>query len=349
MRSHARRLLLVGLAASCRSSADPSAHQGSQPTPTVEAAARPGAQSADAISADRLRAHVTFLASDEMRGRKTPSPQLDEAADYIQTVLTQVGVGPLGESYTQPVPCGAAGEPSFNVLGALPATTPKAILLTAHYDHVGEAAEGDDVVFNGANDNASGVAAMLTIARALADDPSPRRRRIVFVAFCGEEQGLRGSTAFVESPPVPLQDIVAVLNLEMLGHADPADHRRAWVTGHAYSTLAQWLDTAGKAEGVSFVPGAAIGPTEGAAFDRSDNYPFATHGVVAHTIAAGPLDEHYHALSDETQRLDYDAMVPIVRALAGAVDALARSEAIPTWTEAAPGEITRRASRTTRP
>ena len=212
-------------------------------------------------------------------------------------------------------------------------------MVSAHYDHVGEAPSGDDRVFNGANDNASGVAAMLEIADALAQVSTSARRSIVFVAFCGEEHGFRGSTGFVETPPVPLESVVAVLNLEMLGHPDPADPRRAWVTGHAYSSLARWLDRAAQAEQVSFVSGKAIGPVEAEAFDRSDNYPFALRGVVAHTIAAGPLDETYHAVSDESDRVDTDAMVPLVRALARATLELATDEARPQWSAEAPSRF----------
>lgn len=299
------------------------------------------------IDADSLRAHVTYLASDEMRGRPTPSAELDAAADYIDQTLAQSGIAPGPTGPRQRVRCGALGEPAENVLGLLRGTTDETVLVTAHYDHVGSNGTGDDTIYNGANDNASGVAAMLTVASALARAPSPLRRNVLFVAFCGEERGLKGSQGFVADPPVALANIVAVLNLEMLGHADPANPRRAWVTGHAYSDLASWLERAGAPEGVSFVPGTAIGPVEGAAFNRSDNYPFVEAGVVAHTVAAGPLDEHYHAVSDETQHIDFDAMVPIVRAIARATDALARDEAAPRWSASIPP--TDRASGTSRP
>lgn len=312
------------------------------------------AQSLDAalqsITADALRKHVRTLASDSMRGRATPSPQLDEAAEYVALALAGSGIG-AGPSNNRKraVACGPVGESAFNVLGMLPGTTDEVLMVTAHYDHVGEAPEGDDRIFNGANDNASGVAAMLALAHALARAPTQPRRTIAFVAFCGEEHQFRGSTAFTADPPFPLDNVVAMFNLEMLGHPDPVDARRAWVTGHAYSSLHDWLDRGGVEDGVTFVPGKTIGPVEGDAFERSDNLPFASSGVVAHTIAAGPLDEHYHAVSDETSRVDFDAMVPIVRSIARAVDALARSEERPVWSEQAPRRFTRPARRTSRP
>lgn len=340
-------LLLIA----CRPSPDGRHNSDEVPTPTSPATPDADVESAlGRIRADDLRRHIETLASDAMKGRPTPSPELDEAATYLATSMAKVGVAPSSDGRRRvAVDCGAMGEPAFNVLGVVRGRTPEFVLVTAHYDHVGQAHSGDDRVFNGANDNASGVGAMLEIADVLAHVPEQPRRSVAFVGFCGEERGLRGSTAFVADPPLPLASIVAVLNLEMLGHPDPLDPRRAWVTGHAYSNLSAWLDRGGTSEGVTFVDGSAIGTVEGDAFDRSDNYPFASAGIVAHTIAAGPLDEHYHAVSDEASRIDVDAMVPIVRALARATIDLANSEARPGWTGTAPADLTRRASRTSRP
>ncbi len=304
----------------------------------------------EGITASGLREHVTRLASDAMRGRATPSAELDEAAQYLATTFANSGIaaGPSG-TRKLPVACGPGGETAYNVLGMLPGTTDEIVMVTAHYDHIGEAPEGDDRIFNGANDNASGVAAVLAIAHALARAPAQPRRTIAFVAFCGEEHRFRGSTAFAGAPPFELGQVVAMFNLEMLGHPDPVDAGRAWVTGHAYSSLHDWLDRGGVHDGVSFVSGKTIGPVEGDAFERSDNLPFASRGVVAHTIAAGPLDEHYHAVSDETSRVDFEAMVPIVRSVARAVDELARSQERPAWSGEAPGRFTRPAPRKSRP
>ncbi|MCR9159617.1 MAG: M20/M25/M40 family metallo-hydrolase [Nannocystaceae bacterium] len=321
------------------------------PVSTEPARADPDLETALArIRTEDLRRHIEVLAADEMKGRATPSPQLDRAAEYVATSMAQVGLAPPPHGRRRiRVDCGASGESAFNVVGVIPGSEREAVLVTAHYDHVGEAREGDDRVFNGANDNASGVSAMLEIADALAHAPDPPRRSIVFVAFCGEEKGLRGSKAFVADPPIALSSLVAVVNLEMLGHPDPSDPKRAWVTGRDYSTLRAWLERSGKPEGVTFVDGSAVGRVEGNAFDRSDNYPFASAGVVAHTIAAGPLDDHYHAVSDEASRVDTDAMVPIVRALARATLDLATTKARPDWTGKAPAPFTRRASSRSRP
>lgn len=353
-------MLSLGVFA-CRSTADGVPAEASEAS--SEASGRPPAESAEAaprapsldaalesITAEELRGHVTRLASDSMRGRATPSAELDEAAQYLAQTFASSGIssGPSGHRKLA-VACGPRGEDAFNVLGMLPGTTDEVIMVTAHYDHVGETAEGDDRIFNGANDNASGVAAVLSLAHALARAPTQPRRSLAFVAFCGEEHHFLGSTAFAAAPPFELGKVVAMFNLEMLGHPDPADPRRAWVTGHAYSSLHKWLDRGGAKDEVTFVPGKAIGPVEGNAFERSDNLPFAAQGVVAHTIAAGPLDEHYHAVSDEISRVDFEAMVPLVRSIARAIDELAHSEARPVWSDEAPGRFTRPASNTSRP
>ncbi len=297
----------------------------------------------DTITAARIRGHIEFLAADEMRGRPTPSPELDAAADYIAHTFEAVGVSPKGTTgYETRVRCGGIGGVAANVIGVLPGKTESYVMVGAHYDHVGESATGDDRIFNGANDNASGVAGVLAIAEALARAPGPRRRGIVFVTFCGEEVGLRGSSAYARDPALPLEQTIAMFNLEMLGHPDPEDPKRAWVSGYRYSTLPQWLDRGGAPESVTFVPGSMIGTAESDVFDRSDNYPLALHGVIAHTIAAGPLDEHYHAVTDDLSNIDAEAMVPIVRSVARAVDEVARKEAVPTWLAAAPSDIPRR-------
>lgn len=118
----------------------------------------------------------------------------------------------------------------------------------------------------------------------------------------------------------------------MLGRPDPAAPRKAWVTGHALSTISEALDRVGLQESVTFVAGTTIGPVEGDAFHRSDNYPLAQRGVVAHTISTGRLDEYYHSVDDESETLDYEAMVPLVRATARAAWDLANTSELPQWT-----------------
>lgn len=289
------------------------------------------------ITAAELRKHVEFLASDDMAGRATPSPQLDRAARYVADELTAAGALPLpgAASYEHRFDCSGRGEHSANVLGYLPGgdseLSGSAVLVSAHYDHIGVREEGDDRVYNGANDNASGVAVMLALTRHLRG--RPLGRSVVFAAFCGEELGLLGSAHYVSHPAWPLERTAAVVNLEMLGRADASTPVTAWVTGYDLSTFGAFFGAHGDPSNVRFVPGHEIGPVEGDAFDRSDNYPFATAGVVAHTISTGRLDDHYHAPHDEAASLDYERMATLANAIADGVVELTRTDTPPTWTQ----------------
>ena len=268
-----------------------------------------------------LREDVEALADDALRGRDTPSAGLDAAAAHIEARLQHAGLKPWRQD---------ACRKATNVLGSIEGSDPsEVVLVTAHYDHLGEThGDADDTVYNGANDNASGVAAVIAIAEAFSRLPPPRRS-IGFVAFCGEEKGMKGSKHFVRKPAWPLPSTVAVANLEMLGRPAPEDPPTVWITGHTLSTMPDAFDT-----GAHFVDATTIGPTEAHAFNRSDNLPFADAGVVAHTFASGRLDDYYHSVADEADSLDYERMAVIVAALARGVHRLADEPTRPAWTKA---------------
>jgi len=288
------------------------------------------------IRAARLREHVVWLADDRRRGRATPSAELDDAAEYLRDQLKSAGlVAPEGAAdYFQRFECGGPGHPgpASNVLALLPgrdaAVAAETVIVSAHYDHLGEGAgPGDDQIYNGANDNASGTAAMLVIAEALASNPP--RRSVLFIGFCGEERGLLGSRHYADSPLRPLAEVVAHANLEMLGHPPSEGPPIAWVTGMERSELGDWLNAANEGAALRFVDGSEIGAEEGAAFERSDNFPLAEQGVVAHTISSGAIGDSYHSVGDEPERLDYEGMAVIVRGIARGIYYLAEHEGRP--------------------
>lgn len=167
-----------------------------------------------------------------------------------------------------------------NVVGRLPGSDPalrdQAVLITAHYDHLGitQPANGDSIM-NGAVDNASGTAALLGMADAFARSGVRARRSLVFVAFTGEEQGLLGSKAFAQRPPQPLASYAAVLNIDVTNLYAPT--RDVAALGTDQSTLGRAFDAAARAEGlrVTTDSGALI---RGSYF-RSDHFPLARVGV----------------------------------------------------------------------
>jgi hypothetical protein len=178
---------------------------------------------------------------------------------------------------------------SHNVLGLLPATEPGAkeiVAISAHLDHlgIGDRVDGDPI-YNGAVDNATGIAEMLEIARALATQPH-RKRTVLFLAVTGEELGLHGSAWFTRHPTVPLQDIVANLNLDQLSPMwTPHD---VVLRGAEQSTLEDHVRVAAAVAGLSISPDPV---PEQTFFVRSDQYNFARRGVPAACLWQGFRDE----------------------------------------------------------
>ncbi|MBC7925769.1 MAG: M20/M25/M40 family metallo-hydrolase [Bryobacteraceae bacterium] len=219
-----------------------------------------------------------------------------------------------------------------NVLGLLPGSDPVLkntyIIVSAHYDHLGETTGGPDSIRNGANDDASGVAAMLGVAqRLIRANPRPRRS-ILFAAWTGEESGGLGSRFYARHPIYPLQQTVANINIEQIGRYDGeggAGPKRVFMTGYGYSTLGTMMTTAAQTVGVE----AYAGPD--AFFARSDNVFLAEAGVPAHTIGASLEFPDYHKVSDSADKLDYDNMAVLTRAVAATVQAVANSSDEPAW------------------
>ena len=297
----------------------------------------------ESITAADLRGWVTRLADDRLEGRGTPSVGLDEAAKFIEEYFVAQGLQPMpgAAGFQQRFECGRRGRPgpSSNVLAMLPgrdkALAHEMVVVSAHYDHLGHDEDADgDGIYNGANDNASGVAAVMAVAKALTAAPTPPRRSVVFMTFCGEELGLLGSKYYVEHPLRPLEDTVAVVNLEMLGRGLSDNDPTIWITGMDRSNFGSWFIDANVDRGVEIVDSATIGPFEARAFGASDNAPFAAAGVIAHTLSTGRvMDGVYHTPQDEADTMNYDRMEVVVRAAARGVYRLAEHDARPQWVE----------------
>jgi hypothetical protein len=210
------------------------------------------------------------------------------------------------------------------------------VLVTAHYDHIGVAPRGEgDRIFNGADDNASGTAAVIELADALSTmNPRPKRS-ILFLAFFGEEKGLLGSRYYIRNPLVPLRNTVASINLEVLGRTDDTEGpqiSKLSVTGHGYSEVADAFLVAGKLTGVE-IPNRKQSDDF---FRKSDNLPFAQVGIPAHTAAAVYLHPDIHSPRDEWLKLDYQNMAALTRTVACAVRMIADGPNAPKWNEANP-------------
>jgi hypothetical protein len=271
-----------------------------------------------------------WLAAD--RGRQIISRRL---AGSAPRVLLARGLAPAGATFR--FEFAAPRElavPLENVMAWLPGTTraDEFVIVCAHYDHIGIAPSvGDrDAINNGADDDATGTTAVLLLAEHFARQATRPSRSLLFVAFSAEEKGLRGSAAFVADPPVPLEKIAAVVNLEMLGRPEPDRSPYVWITGKDYSDFATIAGEALVGSGVEMSDFAMARQLFGA----SDNFPFARAGVVAHSISAGSLHRDYHRPSDETERIDHAHMTAVIGGIARVVAAFADRDAVPVWNDA---------------
>lgn len=225
----------------------------------------------------------------------------------------------------------AAASYTYNAVGILPGTDPKlkdeAILLSAHVDHlgVGRPVNGD-AIYNGADDDASGVTAVLQMARVLGAMQG-LKRTVVFATFGSEEAGGFGDRWFMSHPPVPLQNIVANLEFEMIGRSDPKVKRdQLWLSGWERTNLGPELAK----HGARLV---ADPHPEQNFFQRSDNYPLAKRGVVAQTVSSFGLGDYYHQPSDDLAHVDFEHMKQAISSMLEPVKWLANTDWKPAWKE----------------
>ncbi|MEJ7758057.1 MAG: M28 family peptidase [Gemmatimonadaceae bacterium] len=198
------------------------------------ATARPHVSGLSPADSTAIRSDVLFLASDALEGRGTGTPGNDSAAAWIARRYGKLGLIQPFPGYIQRFDARSAQDAhqgatrsraTQNVVGILRGTDPSLrnqyLVVGAHFDHLGRSSESSldpgatDAIRNGADDNASGTATVLELARLLAANPP--RRSVIFIAFSGEELGLLGSRWFVENPPVPLSSITGMLNFDMVG------------------------------------------------------------------------------------------------------------------------------------
>lgn len=239
---------------------------------------------------------------------------------------------------------------SVNVLGILPGSDPalknEALVFTAHLDHLGRgpAVQGDSI-YNGAYDNAIGIAMMIEVARSLAASPKPPRRSVVFAAVTAEEKGLVGSDYLAEHLPASAGRPVANINLDMVLVTEPT--RSFTVLGVEHSSLRHPVEQAARRFGIELMPDPQ---PERVVFVRSDQYSFIRRGVPAifpkvytrtNAVAAtggltpGDFNKlHYHQPSDDLSLpRDSASSVRFVRFMADVAQRVLSAEKAPRWND----------------
>ncbi|HET8864578.1 MAG TPA: M20/M25/M40 family metallo-hydrolase [Gracilimonas sp.] len=205
--------------------------------------------------------------------------------------------------------------------------TDEIVLFSAHYDHIGVLSSVDeDSVANGANDNASGVAGIIELARYFESRPKPERT-LYFVGFTAEEVGGYGSQYF--SKQIDPEEIIAMINLEMIGKPAVEGPNTAWITGFERSSLGEIFRSSAADSNFEFYPDPY--PNQNL-FYRSDNATLARLGVPAHSISTTPIDvdQDYHRVSDEFNTLNIAHTTNTIRAVAKAAEVIISGEKTPT-------------------
>jgi hypothetical protein len=300
------------------------------------AALLPAATDAQAPTPDegRLRAEVTTLASPEYAGRRGEGGR--KAAAHLVAAFRALGLEPLFDGdFEQPIPGDAPGRDQGRNVGARldgsdPALRDEWIIVSAHYDHLGVRG---GVLYPGADDNASGVAMMLEVARALVQSPATERPRrgVMFIGFDLEEVGLFGSRYFVEHSPVPLDRIKLFVTADMIGRSlGGVCASNVFVMGSEHApALRPWIEASARGEPV------AVGMlgSDMLLLDRSDYGPFRAKKVPYLFFSTGenPL---YHSPRDVAETLDYAKLTAISRVILGVIRRAAAADALPGWNPA---------------
>ena len=269
-------------------------------------AAGASAQS-DSIDGSVLLRDLETLSADAMEGRLVGTPGSARAREFIVKRFKEAGIQPLGTSYEHPFKFTGRGDQGeragINILGVIRGrrSPDRYIAVTAHYDHLGVR---NGQVFNGADDNASGVAALLAVAARLnAQKPD---HSIVFAAFDAEEQGLRGAQSFVTSPPVALASIVVNVNLDMVAR-DATNVLFASGTSH-YPFLKGYLEKAARPPVVLKFGHDVAGSKEDDWTRDSDHFPF--HNAKIPFVYFGVEDEaQHHKPTDDAETVTKEFFV----------------------------------------
>ncbi|WP_299399409.1 M20/M25/M40 family metallo-hydrolase [uncultured Gelidibacter sp.] len=315
-------VLLVCL--SCKSKIQESPNSGIKDLAVVEHTAM--AKSLDFVTSDELKESVYYLASDELEGRATGSEGIEKAATYIENKLKSYNVKPYFETYRDHYK--AKGLDAYNVVGFIEGSDPvlkdEIIILGAHYDHVGiiKAVEGDSIA-NGANDDATGVAAVLAMARYFATKKN-NKRSILFTLYSGEEMGLLGSKHLAARLKEQNINLYTMINFEMIGIPMVDKAYMAYFTGYDLSNMAPKMNAYVDYNLLGLLPKAK----EFQLFYRSDNYSFfKAFNKPAHAISTFDFTnfDHYHKVGDEADKMDYEFMADLVNRLIPAFETMSNT------------------------
>lgn len=280
------------------------------------------------IEPARIKQHIKILANDSLQGRGTGTEGEKMAAAYITSELKKLKLRPLGDngSYLQQFPFrgGAHGEgeagTAYNVIAYLDNKAPHTIIIGAHYDHLGLGLQGGsldanpkDKIHNGADDNASGTAGALELARYFATNKKKEKHNFLFILFSGEEMGLLGSKYFTEHPTHDLSKVNFMINMDMIGRLNP-ETKTVVVNGTGTSPVWEPLLKSLATEQLKIkTDSSGIGPSDHTSFYLKDI-------PVLHFFTGSHAD--YHKPSDDWDKINYDGAVAVLNLIRQVIERL---------------------------
>lgn len=262
------------------------------------------------VSVDRVKNVISVLASDEMKGREIGTPENDNAAHFIAKLFKENNLEYCtGNSYL--VPFDYKGKTAYNVCGIKKGKSEKTLGFSGHFDHIGVSKkEGDDTIYNGADDDASGITTLIGIADYFKDKKP--ELSMVFMAFNGEEKGMLGSTAISKDKNLDklYGNLSALFNFEMVATESEFGKNAVFITGDEFSDLDELFNQ-------NAVNGLKIHPDPYASeqlFYRSDNVSFVKKKIIAHSISTADMSKikHYHQLNDDITVVDFDNLTQLI-------------------------------------
>ncbi len=298
---------------------------------------------AQIVSVENLKTHIYTLASDDYKGRGTGEKGEDKAARYISKELKKLKLKPRGtKKYYQPFefelklmnPDNPHGEmvskgiiKGQNIVGLVDNAAQYTVVIGAHYDHLGEGMLGgsreanpEGKVHHGADDNASGVAAMLELARYLQTNDRIEEHNYLFIFFSGEEEGLQGSKYWVEHPTMDLENISYMINMDMVGRLDSVK-RDLIVHGVGSSPIFGRVLNSSNTKNLTLAfDSSGVGPTDFTSFYRKD-IPVMGFFTGQHA--------DYHKESDTPDKINYQGEKEVIELIINVInycDSIAKPE-----------------------
>lgn len=284
------------------------------------------------VKADELSEWAHYLASDEMKGRANGSEEMKMAAGFIAEKFAEFGLTTLPgiNGYIQEYSFASRRNGEINesnVIGFLEGSDPNLkdefIIFSSHFDHIGIGKPVDgDSIYNGANDNVAGTVTNLGLAKLWHEKKIRPARSVIFVAFSGEELGMKGSTHFFNNLTIKEEKIFLNLNMEMTGHCTNLGAHRYYITGPSYTNLDEILDEYNantdwkvsdkepNADGLLFASDNVVFALDRSGDEMKLNIP-------AHTWCTHGGEEHIHRPNDEPQFMNYENMADLVTYLSG--------------------------------